>query len=247
MSICGISMDYQSSFFLKELHGSRTCRVGVMYLLQMYNEEYPVGNSLMTADSTWQSIFHELWCEISTMPRVESLWATGDQGLEKIILCCRMGFYREHALWCEISTMPRVESLWATGDQGLEKIILCCRMGFYREHAVEGTQGPRAVFVLPFARHKALLNSISGSKIRLMMPSLRSVPYPILLPTVWSDGPPVCLSSVYVLQLSHHNIIVTQTPPSLTISCKYSSVIKDTIIRQPRLQFIVLLSSSCVK
>lgn len=209
MSSCGISMDYQSSFFLKELHGSRTCRIGVMYLLQMYNEGYPVGNSLMTADSTWQSIFHELWCEISTM--------------------------------------PRVESLWATGDQGLEKIILCCRMGFYREHAAEGTQGPRAVFVLPFARHKALLNSISGSKIHLMMPSLRSVPYPLLLPTVWSDGPPVCLSSVYVLQLSHHNIIVTQTPPSLTISCKYSSVIKDTIIRQPRLQFIVLLSSSCVK
>ena len=57
-------------------------------------------------------------------------------------------------------------------------------MGFYREHAVEGTQGPRAVFVLPFARHKALLNSISGSKIRLMMPPLRSVPYPLLLPTV---------------------------------------------------------------
>ena len=209
MSSCGISMDYQSSFFLKELHGGRTCRIGVMYLLQMYNEGYPVGNSLIAADSTWQSIFH--------------------------------------VLWCEVTTMPRVASLWATGDQGLEKIIWCCRMGFYREHAVEGTQGPRAVFVLPFARHKALLNSISGSKIRLMMPPLRSVPYPLLLPTVWSDGPPVCLSSVYVLQLSHRNIIVIQIPPSLTISCKYSSVIKDTIIRQPRLQFIVLLSSSCVK
>lgn len=51
-------------------------------------------------------------------------------------------------------------------------------MGFYREHAVEGTQGPRAVFVLPFASHKALFNSIC-----LMMPPLRSVPYP-LLPTV---------------------------------------------------------------
>ena len=202
-------MDYQSSFFLRELHGSRTCRIGVMYLLQMYNEWYPVGNDLIASDSTWQSIFHEIWCEITTM--------------------------------------PRVESLWATGDQGLETIILCCRMGFYREHAVEGTQGPRAVFVLPFASHKASLNSISCSKIPLMMPPLRSLPYPLLLPKFWSGGPPVCLSSVYCLQLSHHNIIVIQIPPSLTTSCKYCRVIKGTIIRKPWLQFIVLLSSSCVK
>lgn len=95
---CGNSMDYKSSFSLKRLNGSGTCHTVVTDLLQMYNDWHPAGSGLTVADGTWQSILHELRGEAPTSPRGESLWATGGQGLEKIIPCHRMGVYRERAV-----------------------------------------------------------------------------------------------------------------------------------------------------
>lgn len=58
LNSCGISMDCSSSFFLKELHGSRSHHIVMMDFLQMYNKWFTIGNGLTAADSTWQSILH---------------------------------------------------------------------------------------------------------------------------------------------------------------------------------------------
>lgn len=131
LNSCGISMNYNSSFFLEELQWSRTCPTVVMDLLQMYNKWYPVGNGLAAAGSTWQSILHELWGESITLPRVESLWATGGQGLNKTIPCCRMRGYWEHAVeWtCSpraIFALPSASYEDSTNSISYPKIRLMC-------------------------------------------------------------------------------------------------------------------------
>lgn len=107
------------------------CPTVVMDLLQMYNKWYPVGNGLAAAGSTWQSILHELWGESITLPRVESLWATGGQGLNKTIPCCRMRGYWEHAVeWtCSpraIFALPSASYEDSTNSISYPKIRLMC-------------------------------------------------------------------------------------------------------------------------